>query len=181
MQTFMTYVDPPLTAMSLDNKRLGKQRVEGKQIIDLLEGRVHNGWRNHPAVRMWEGYLVFLKNYVNTMIDAWVHRGCENTMEKYDWEGPIEIPWWCYDPRSQYSHRANLVRKFPEHYREKWPNVFEETPYWWPVELKTKSKQDYLNEFWSQYDCLRIDGEIELVEVNYGQNYSSWHSDFYRR
>ena len=55
MQTFLPYPDFQKTAQCLDNKRLGKQRVEARQIISTLEGK-SNGWRNHPAVKMWKGY-----------------------------------------------------------------------------------------------------------------------------
>jgi hypothetical protein len=48
----------------LDDKRLGKQRVETYQLIRALEGTT-KGWRNHPACVMWEKNIDALKLYFN--------------------------------------------------------------------------------------------------------------------
>lgn len=48
MQTFLPYSDFALCAKVLDNKRLGKQIVECRQIMQCLLG-LREGWRNHPA------------------------------------------------------------------------------------------------------------------------------------
>ena len=81
MQTFLPYPDFRKSAQSLDNKRLGKQRVEAYQIWRVLKGFT-KGWRRHPAVLMWEGYTCFLAMYCNACIDEWVLRGYKNNMEK---------------------------------------------------------------------------------------------------
>ena len=52
MQTFLPYKDFTKSAKALDNKRLGKQRVEVKQILNALDGK-SKGWTNHPATNMW--------------------------------------------------------------------------------------------------------------------------------
>jgi hypothetical protein len=178
MQTFLPYTDPWLVAGRLDNKRLGKQRVEGKQILDLLEGRADNNWRHHPAVRMWQGYVPELKRYVNVMIQEWIDRGKKNTMPLYestDDEGDW-FPGWFDDLRLIYSHRANLVKKLPEHYRPLWPEVDPNTPYWWPVELKTKAQQQMLNEFWGLHRCEldRETGTVVLMEDDSNYGNPSW-------
>ena len=54
MQTFLPYPDLRDSVACLDSKRLGKQRVECLQILNVLEGR-RTGWQNHPAVKMWAG------------------------------------------------------------------------------------------------------------------------------
>ena len=57
MQTFLPYTDFIKSAKCLDYKRLGKQRVEAKQILNILLGETTKaGWTNHPAVLMWSGY-----------------------------------------------------------------------------------------------------------------------------
>jgi hypothetical protein len=57
MQTFLPYYSFEESAKCLDYRRLGKQRVEVYQIINILEGKNKtNGWVNHPAVKMWIGY-----------------------------------------------------------------------------------------------------------------------------
>ena len=61
MQTFLPFSSIRRSVSSLDNKRLGKQRVEVLQILKALSGET-KGWVNHPATAMWRGYedaLVF--------------------------------------------------------------------------------------------------------------------------
>lgn len=55
MQTFLPYSSFSKSASVLDNKRLGKQRVECLQILKALSDPAY-GWQNHPAVKMWKGY-----------------------------------------------------------------------------------------------------------------------------
>ena len=163
MQTFYPYTEPLLTAHALDNKRLGKQRVEGKQILDLLEGRRQNNWRNHPAVRMWEGHANYLKFYVNIMILEWIRRGKVNNMPLYAIPGgQVTQPEWTTDLRMLYSHRANLIQKDVDHYGPMWPEIDDSrTPYWWPVPLKTKKKQEEIEAYWNpRGNLLESDGLI---------------------
>lgn len=52
----------------LDKRRLDKQRLEAKQLIDILErydqtGILSGGWSSHPALRSWIGYTNQLKAY----------------------------------------------------------------------------------------------------------------------
>lgn len=54
MQTFLPYPSFRESAKCLDNKRLGKQRVECIQIIKAINNPKY-GWQNHPAVKMWRG------------------------------------------------------------------------------------------------------------------------------
>ncbi len=185
MQTFLPYVDPLLVGDVLDQKRLGKQRVEGNQILDLLEGRADNNWKYHPATRMWTGYETALKFYINVMITNWIERGRENNMPYHDATGPMAWPPWMRDPRLVYSHRANLVRKDPEYYGPIWPDVEPDTPYWWPVELRTKKKQDELDYFWGMHHCEIVgdahinDAQIIMTEgAPYEFGHQSWHYSY---
>src|SRR5690606_11138493 len=52
MQTFLPYEDFAATAQVLDQRRLGKQRVEALQVLRGLT-RPGYGWRHRPAVSMW--------------------------------------------------------------------------------------------------------------------------------
>ena len=78
MQTFLPYSDFRKSLESLDNKRLGKQRVEAYQIISAITGRTrkdgkpYKGWLNHPCSVMWKDYVNALKQYYNDCIDVWV-------------------------------------------------------------------------------------------------------------
>ena len=71
----------------LDNKRLNKQALEGWQIMmTLLEldpqgnHRPAKGWKNHPAVKMWQGHEYALNMYVQFMVKEWKSRGFKSTI-----------------------------------------------------------------------------------------------------
>ena len=73
MQTFLPHKSFNESFKVLDYRRLGKQRVEAKQILNvLLDRTTTKGWRNHPIVRMWAGYENALKQYFNECVDEWI-------------------------------------------------------------------------------------------------------------
>ena len=119
MQTFLPYKSFDESLKTLDWRRLGKQRVESMQILNVLLGRTETkGWRNHPITRMWDGYEDALKMYFNLCVEEWVDRGYNNTMVLEDvpeW-GKIKYPHWLGDDKFHSSHRANLLRKDKEFY-----------------------------------------------------------------
>ena len=142
MQTFLPTKDFKTAAKLLDYRRLGKQRVEGLQLINSLSPDYDKkGWLNHPARLMWVGYENALKHYTNIMIEEWVARGYNNTMQLYDIQGPIVYPQWLGYPELHKSHRMNLLRKDYEYYAEHFGpdaqtdlTVINEYPYYWPTE-----------------------------------------------
>ena len=101
---------------ALDYRRLGKQRVEAYQIWRTLMG-ITKGWRNHPAVKMWDGYTCFLAMYCNACIDEWVLRGYKNNMQKLSHCGKPHPPWWWGREDVNKSHQAALNRKKPDYYK----------------------------------------------------------------
>jgi hypothetical protein len=155
MQTFVPYDDYYKIGRSLDNKRLGKQRVEAMQILNCLYKP--NRWQNHPAVRMWRGYHEALKHYQNWIMMAWMERGFKNTMAwaktRTTFED-FERPWWFGNEDIHRSHRLMLVYKSIGEYLQKekidtfnwyakqgWheeyiKHVDNFEGYIWPVELK---------------------------------------------
>lgn len=78
MQTFLPYSDFKQSAQCLDNKRLGKQRVEALQILKAITDPSY-GWQNHPAVKMWRGYEHALSKYALEICDEWIKRGFKDT------------------------------------------------------------------------------------------------------
>jgi hypothetical protein len=65
-------------------KRLGKQRVEAKQLLNILLGETDKkGWTKHPCTLMWKGHEETLKYYHDIMICEWMSRGYNNTMPLY--------------------------------------------------------------------------------------------------
>jgi hypothetical protein len=112
---------------------LGKQRVEAYQIWRTLMG-ITKGWRNHPAVKMWDGYTCFLAMYCNACIDEWVLRGYKNNMHKLPHCGKPHPPWWWGREDVTKSHQAALNRKKPDYY--KFDVLQSEYPeYVWPTKI----------------------------------------------
>jgi hypothetical protein len=56
VQTFLLLPSFAASARVLDPQQLGKQRVEALQVLRALTVPGY-GWKNHPAVRMWAGYV----------------------------------------------------------------------------------------------------------------------------
>lgn len=127
VNTFLPYGDYKKIAKVLDNKRLGKQRVEAYQIINILDNKNPNskGWRHHPIVLQWKGYSTALKLYFNTMVDEWIKRGYTNTMVKYEIKDPakVQIPWFVTCKVLNLSHQASLLRKEPAYYKKYFKSV----------------------------------------------------------
>jgi len=139
MQTFMVSPLFMKTAGCLDRQRLGKQRVEVKQILNALEGRT-KGWVNHPAVKMWRGYEAALCAYGIHMCSEWRDRGYKDSllpefvsMWDTEYHSGFELPPWYKDERVHLSHQSNLIRKDPAHYGPLFPGVPDNLPYYWPV------------------------------------------------
>lgn len=140
MQTFVPYGDHfALNASVLDRQRLGKQRVEAFQIIKALT-ESNYGWKNHPAVKMWEGHVDALAMYGVSMCMEWKRRGYKDTMlfrfVSYCPAMNADLPLWLKDTRVQLSHRSNLIRKLPTHYGPLWPTIPDDMPYFWPTTPK---------------------------------------------
>lgn len=138
LQTFLPYPSFIESAAVLDYKRLGKQRVEAKQILKALRGEM-KGWRNHPATRMWVGHEGALCSYGAVMCyEWWDERGHKDSLLGYflrmqmDYNS-LELPPWIGDEAVHISHRSNLIRKYPEWYGHLWPDVPDDLPYIWPV------------------------------------------------
>ena len=113
MQTFIPYEDFFLSLDCLDNKRLGKQRVEAFQIINILSGKQKtNAWKNHPAVLMWKDNLDALKCYYNYACELWQLKGFNNIKLKYiPYDIYFDYPFWFGNKKLHSSHRSNLLRK----------------------------------------------------------------------
>jgi len=149
MQTFLPDRSFVKSMEQLDFKRLGKQRVEAAQILEILTGKqVLNrpmrslssvgvkppAWSNHPAVKMWSGHDQWLALYLACAIGEWCSRGYTNGIvcPTYDTDAQPRPRWWGLE-RFHASHRSNLIRKFPAHYQPLWPDEGPGLPYFWPT------------------------------------------------
>lgn len=136
MQTFFCEPSAALTAKRLDNKRLGKQRVECKQIYLALTEPTY-GWKHHPAVKMWQGHLDALAIYGFLMCGEWKQRGFQDSLAPWFFErfpsGAWSHPSWFDDDRVIRSHRGALLTKDPAHYGQfPWHDATF-TGYHWPI------------------------------------------------
>lgn len=154
MQTFLTFPSFKLTAASLDDKRLGKQRVECKQILETNRAYIayqhkytpystplNLGWKNHPAVLMWRNYDSMLALYGSAICNEWISRGFKDSLKPFFDEivasSPLDYPRWLTDEKMYSriisSHRSSLVFKFPEHYQPLFPDSPPKYGYVWPL------------------------------------------------
>jgi hypothetical protein len=135
MQTFLPFPDFQKSVEVLDYRRLGKQRVETYQVLNILLGRTDSkGWINHPVTRMWRGFEEALKQYQNITIKEWIKRGYNNNMsfESVD-SSNITLPFWFGDHDFHRSHRSNLLRKDFSYYSQYF-NEPDNLEYVWPVQ-----------------------------------------------
>jgi hypothetical protein len=134
MQTFLPYANLSKSLKSLDSKRLGKQRVEAHQILNiLLERTKTKGWRNHPAVKMWKGHTNVLKLYFNKSVKLWISKGYRNNMKLETIKGKIIFPPWFGNKKFHASHRSNLLRKDKEFYSKFGWKEKDNLDYVWPT------------------------------------------------
>lgn len=139
MQTFLPLPELSASARVLDRARLGKQRVECKQIYLALTDPAY-GWQNHPAVRMWKGHHQSLALYGLCVCQEWRNRGYNDTLlpwfkERCDNILSSHLPSWFGEPTFHLSHRSNLLRKQPSWYRTFWPDDPDDLPYIWPIPI----------------------------------------------
>lgn len=158
MQTFLPYPNFRQSAEVLDNKRLGKQRVEVLQILNALTDSSY-GWQNHPAVKMWRGYELMLAFYGYMVCEVWRERGFKDTCkekilqimrERTDKAEYVRqarkvgvpdntiaednMPPFVGNEQFHASHRSNLLRKDPEYYSRFGWKESDDIPYYWPTE-----------------------------------------------
>lgn len=144
MQTFLPYPDPRRSAEVLDDRRLGKQRVETFQVLRALTWPEY-GWKHHPAVRMWRGFVPALVAYGLVCVDEWRARGRADATRaallefvggrEPDWDVLHDrglVPPWVGDELVHVSHRSALLRKERAHYEPFFADVPDDLPYVWP-------------------------------------------------
>jgi predicted DNA-binding transcriptional regulator AlpA len=141
MQTFITHEHYTDTARALDNKRLGKQRVEAYQILKALRGDYADtgAWVNHPATVMWRNNPYELALYGLTVSMEFYERGFDgfNMVETFNilmlefGDNNKECaPWFVNNELLRITHQSNLMRKDSDFYQFDVPNNI---PYVWPL------------------------------------------------
>ncbi len=144
MQTFLPSPDFNQSADQLDSVRRWKQVVEARQLIAILSRETTawknpNAWLNHPAVKMWNGYLDALKYYHNCFIQSVLKHKTHNLTKcwyLYPIENPVLLkPWWLHNHAFHRSHRSNLLRKDEKFYRQYGWTEPVDLPYVWPSKI----------------------------------------------
>ena len=146
MQTWMLWRSFGKTAEDLDRNRLKLQLRQTWIIFDILTGgQDDHPKRNHPAVKMWEGYEYALGIYGMMLGMEWsLKRGYAEAEEFWSlYKGIKEIrkeepdfvfepPPWMFDSDVLASHRSNLARRDPVTYGDRWDPCPINWPYLWP-------------------------------------------------
>jgi hypothetical protein len=132
MQVFLPDANFATCAEVLDTKRLVKQLLEGRQIMNVLAGEsTTKGWTNHPAVRMFEGYEQTLYTYLSAIRNEMQKRGykweknwavIQDLYNRHFAKEQQSIPFWMSDEslftRVVITHRGRLWEKDPIHYAD---------------------------------------------------------------
>jgi hypothetical protein len=141
MQIFSPYSDFNDISNCLDKKRLNKQKVEIYQILNCISmGDNAKGWKNHPAVKMARGYELFFIDYALKIAEKCLEIGYKDTLipkiKKFEdiFKGNYKTPWYWGREEFHNSHKSNLLKKNPLHYRPIFGNdIPDDLPYFWPV------------------------------------------------
>ena len=139
MNTFLPFKDFILSGKALDNKRLGKQRVEVLQMLNKIHGITKGkGWTNHPCTKMWYSTPNALVEYGLNICDIWKNKGFKDTCYekiKFHYKSNLsnKMPEWLGRDDVHISHQSKLIQKDREFYKPKFPNAPENLEYVWPV------------------------------------------------
>lgn len=118
MQVFI--IGTPLeTAMALDSRRLNKQIIECRQILDALNGA--KAWSNHPCVLQYRGYEWWLDNY-KKCLEGYAMGDIVRAEVYSILAGAIRPDWHTYEYYDQM--KARLYTKDPKHYKQ-WAELGE--------------------------------------------------------
>lgn len=184
MQTFLPLPGFAESANVLDDARLGKQRLECKQILCALlanqparkaAGRKYGKfYPNHPAVLMWRGYEAMLAQYAICVTLEWRSRGKKDTTLPWfgrvfrylaDRHGMVVPQWLDYCERTGLcsSHRAALLRKGMEDTTfAQWVAAGRPRSHEFPAK-KSLWNWDTYDRYWFLY------GQPPIEETHYGQ------------
>lgn len=137
MQVFLPYDDYTKSLLSLDKRRQFKQVVEASQIINVIK-KGEGGWSNHPATVMYKHNLNSLIYYYNIglriAIKKWKVKVKKLKFIPYIKTANFNHPIWLGYPKFHSQHRARLLSKKPEWYRQfDWKEQPSEN-YIWPIQ-----------------------------------------------
>jgi hypothetical protein len=127
MQVFI--IGTPLeTAMALDSKRLRKQIIECRQILDALNSKT--AWSNHPCVLQYRGHRKWLYEYMQCL-EQFVMGRVYTPQEYSKFADLCRPPFHTQDYYDQMKRR--LYTKDKEHYKQ-WAHLGESDENWYFVD-----------------------------------------------
>lgn len=150
MQTFLPVPDFKECARILDKKRVWKQVIEAKTILNTLKRCRESGngnqkfgscplspapWSNHPVTRMWRWHEGLLTIYYNTFLRECINERQIRVKAYSEIILPSTVyplPSWMSDERVYSSHRSNLLRKDPIYYGKFGWKEDDSQKYFWP-------------------------------------------------
>jgi hypothetical protein len=140
MNTFLPYSSYKKSALVLDDRRLGKQRVETYQILKILLSLSNsNAWKNHPAVKMWKNHEGSLIEYGVAICEQWRKKEFKdscldkiNDLRKYVKKNSYKKPEWLGQKDTHEAYRSNLLRKDPVFYKKFNWSCDNNLKYIWP-------------------------------------------------
>jgi hypothetical protein len=88
---------------------------------------------NHPAIRMWRSYESALKLYYNIISSEWIRRGFKHNMGMFDIdESSLILPYWLGNENFHSRHRASLLYKNYDWYKQFGWTEEPKIDYVWP-------------------------------------------------
>lgn len=142
MNTFLPYADFRLSLNALDDVRLNNQvnealvlcRVEyERQLLSRADMPWnHIPWVHHPAAKMYQCHLPFLRAYFNTAVEVCIERGISRKDGLFILPADIPAPWWFGVPEFHRSHQSNLLQKDFRYY-DRWSKLPMNLQYLWPL------------------------------------------------
>ena len=133
MQVFI--IGTPLeTAQALDQKRLHKQIIECRQVLDALNGA--KAWSNHPCVLQYRGCEEWLEDYLMCLV-AYKNEDIVQAFVAEQWCCVTKPKWHTQEYYDQMKRR--LYTKDKEHYKQ-WSYLGESDENWY-----------YVDGYWRKY------------------------------
>ena len=127
MQVFI--IGTPLeTARALDPRRLNKQRIEARQILDAIMGR-SAAWRNHPCTIQYRNHYFWLQTYSLILDTFCAGLHVPSYINKY---AEISRPNF-HTPEYFDQMKRRLYTKDPNHYRQ-WEHLGTSETNWYFVD-----------------------------------------------
>lgn len=128
MQVFIVGT-PYETADVLDVKRLNKQIIENRQIMDAILG-TGKGWFNHPVVKSYKNHFQWLYHY--NLCLFWYQRGCKDMAKKMSEQAMAFKP--NFHTEEYFNQMKRRLFEKDEEYYKQWSSLGKSLDNWYFVD-----------------------------------------------